>query len=199
VLEKGKLLMGSEGKEFELNDIDGLNNRDVLIKQREAINEKLGFATAKSLGINLDEMVTIEDIRQQPQIKTESNQLLIQDILNNQASSSQQMSSREMNRAKRKARQIQSSLSRSNSIKDEPDRKKIKSDVNFFSNEPTPDLTGTWTENAVDWPLESFCSKLFLDLFSTRWEIRHGSATALRELLKTHIDGGGRSTYMSND
>lgn len=200
VLEKGKLLMGSEGKEFEIPEIEGLNNRDVLIKQREAINEKLGLATAKSLGINLDEMVTIEDIQQQPQIKTESNQLLIQDILNNQASSShQQMSSREMNRAKRKARQIQSSLSRSNSIKDEPDRKKIKSDVNFFSNEPTPDLTGTWTENAIDWPLESFCSKLFLDLFSTRWEIRHGSATALRELLKTHIDGGGRSTYMSAD
>lgn len=203
VLEKGKLLMGSEGKEFETNDLDGLNSRDVLIKQREALNEKLGFAAAKSLGINLDEMVTIEDITPS-HVKTENNQLLIQDILSNQASSSQQqnttgMSSREMNRAKRKARQIQSSLSRNNSIKDEPDRKKIKSDVNFFSNEPTPDLTGTWTENAIDWPLESFCAKLFLDLFSTKWEIRHGSATSLRELLKTHIDGGGRSTYMSSD
>lgn len=70
-----------EGKEFELTDVEGLNNKDVLIKQREAINEKLGLATAKSLGINLDEMVTIEDIQQQPQIKTENNQLLIQDIL----------------------------------------------------------------------------------------------------------------------
>lgn len=204
VLEKGKLLMGSEGKEFELNDNEGLNNRDVLIKQREALNEKLGFAAAKNLGIHLDEMVTLEDMtpmEQQPQIKTENNQLMIQDILNNQASSSQQnttgMSSREMNRAKRKARQIQSSLSRSNSVKDEPDRKKVKAEVNFFGNEPTPDLTGAWAENAVDWPLESFCAKMYLDLFSTRWEIRHGSATALRELLKTHIDGGGRSTYMS--
>lgn len=209
VLEKGKLLMGSEGKEFDIAELDGIDNREMLSKQREALNEKLGFATAKNFGFNLDEMVTLEDMNpsQQQHIKTENNSkiITIQDILNNQASSSQQqqqqqgMSSREMNRAKRKARQ-NLSISRSNSIKDEPDRKKIKSDVScFFGNEPTPDLTGAWSENAVEWPLESFCSKLFIDLFSTRWEIRHGSATALRELLKTQINGGGRSSLMSNE
>ncbi|XP_053667652.1 TATA-binding protein-associated factor 172 [Anopheles marshallii] len=65
-----------------------------------------------------------------------------------------------------------------------------------WTGEAVPDLTGAWVD-ATDWPLDSFCSKLFLDLFSPRWETRHGSATALRELLKSHADGGGRSIYMT--
>uniref|UniRef100_A0A182N4Z9 TATA-binding protein-associated factor 172 n=1 Tax=Anopheles dirus TaxID=7168 RepID=A0A182N4Z9_9DIPT len=64
------------------------------------------------------------------------------------------------------------------------------------SGEAVPDLTGAWVD-ATDWPLDSFCSRLFLDLFSPRWETRHGSATALRELLKTHADGGGRSVHQT--
>jgi TATA-binding protein-associated factor len=63
--------------------------------------------------------------------------------------------------------------------------------------EPTPDVTGAWPDTVVDWPLESFCSKLYLDLFNTRWEVRHGSATALRELLKTHSNGAGQSVTMT--
>ncbi|XP_070498926.1 TATA-binding protein-associated factor 172 [Chironomus tepperi] len=206
ILEKGARLMGSEGREFDFID-DNIDNREVLIKQREALNEKLGFAAAKNLGINLDDMVTLEDMTPMKQIKTENetSKINVQDILINQASSSQQtsvvgMSSREINRAKRKARQNQT-ISRTNSVKDEPDKKKIKSEhnVKYFENEPTPDLTGSWTDNAIDWPLDSFCSKLMIDLFSVRWEVRHGSATALRELLKTHIKGGGRSVYMTKD
>lgn len=36
-----------------------------------------------------------------------------------------------------------------------------------------------------------------MDLFSPRWETRHGSATALRELFKTHASGGGKSIFVS--
>ncbi|EAA01172.6 TATA-binding protein-associated factor 172 [Anopheles arabiensis] len=95
----------------------------------------------------------------------------------------------------------------------EPDRKRIKTEkgvepgtpggaansvpaAGTWTGEAVPDLTGAWVD-AVDWPLDSFCSKLFLDLFSPRWETRHGSATALRELLKSHADGGGKSVYMT--
>uniref|UniRef100_A0A182P5N4 TATA-binding protein-associated factor 172 n=1 Tax=Anopheles epiroticus TaxID=199890 RepID=A0A182P5N4_9DIPT len=96
----------------------------------------------------------------------------------------------------------------------EPDRKRIKTEkggepltpttpstgssilTGTWTGEAVPDLTGAWVD-AVDWPLDSFCSKLFLDLFSPRWETRHGSATALRELLKSHADGGGKSVYMT--
>lgn len=212
ILEKGARLMGSEGNEFDFTEEnESIDNRDILIKQRAMLNEKLGFSVAKNLGFNLDEMVTLEDMIPNKPLKTETNTKKLfnaQDIINDQASSSSQsalvMSSREMNRAKRKARQNQamtsnSSLARNNPVKDEPAKKKIKTESNgkeFTSNEPVPDATGAWVD-AVEWPLESFCSKLFMDLFNPRWEIRHGSATALRELLKTHIGGGGRSVFMT--
>lgn len=60
-----------------------------------------------------------------------------------------------------------------------------------------PDGTGAWPDTVTDWPLESFCSKLYIDLFNPKWETRHGSATALRELFKIHASGGGKSIFMT--
>lgn len=205
ILEKGARLMGSEGKEFDCNEeTEHIDNRELLIKQRAMLNEKLGFTAAKSLGIHMDEMVTLEDMK--PETEANPKKMMdVQDIINNQASSSQSMSSREMNRAKRKARQNQasSSLSRTDStvsVKEEPEKKKLKVEngESIFSTQAVPDVTGAWI-NAVEWPLEEFCTKLSVDLFSPRWEIRHGSSTALRELLKIHINGGGKSVHMTRD
>lgn len=62
--------------------------------------------------------------------------------------------------------------------------------------ESVPDGTGSW-EDTPDWPLETFCSRLQLDLFNPRWETRHGAATALRELLKSHSSGAGKAAGQS--
>lgn len=208
ILDKGARLLGSEGKEFDFIENESSDQTEVLKKQRALLNEKLGFSTAKTLGLDFDDMVTLEDMTplQKPKKEHETQKLNVHDIINiNQASSSQTctlgMSSREMNRAKRKARQNQSnSLSRSNSVH-EPELKKSKNDTsgkNYFANEPIPDGLGAWID-AVEWPLEAFCTKLFIDLFNVRWEIRHGSAVALRELMKTHISGGGRNVHMTDE
>lgn len=100
-------------------------------------------------------------------------------------------------------------FSRSNSTSngsfsdDQPEMKKIKLNDHEFGtysmSESVPDGTGDWTDATTDWPLESFCSKLYLDLFNPRWEIRHGAATALRELFKTHASGAGKSVFMTQD
>ena len=47
-------------------------------------------------------------------------------------------------------------------------------------------------DNSATWPLQGFCSKLALGLFSECWEARHGAATGLRELLRVHGSAGGR-------
>lgn len=52
-----------------------------------------------------------------------------------------------------------------------------------------PDGTGCWPDSVVDWPLESFAENLCQDLFSQKWEVRHGAATALRELIRLHGKG----------
>lgn len=206
ILDKGARLMGSEGKEFDFIESDQNGDQsEILKKQRALLNEKLGFSMTKHLGFDLEDMVSLEDMApmQQRPKKQIDNSIKVEDIINNQASSSQSgMSSREMNRAKRKARQSQAAnLSRSNSIQ-EPELKKIKTEAQngkcFFVNEPVPDPTGNWID-ATDWPLEAFCTKLFIDLFSARWETRHGSAVALRELMKCHISGGGKSVHMSTN
>lgn len=52
-----------------------------------------------------------------------------------------------------------------------------------------PDITGCWPDSVIDWPLESFAESLCQDLFSQKWEVRHGAATALRELIRLHGKG----------
>lgn len=164
-------------------------------------------------------------------------QVPVEDILNIKPNShlipsnGQQLSCREMNRAKRKARQninittsgscvstSVNSLSRSNSCtsiglgtckngssaSDEPEHKKMKTDslqrqeVFYTLNDPVPDATGMWVD-AVSWPLENFCARLYVDLFNPRWEVRHGAATALRELINNHSNGAGKAIGMSRE
>ena len=44
-----------------------------------------------------------------------------------------------------------------------------------------------------EWPFEAFCELLSNDLFSALWERRHGAATGLREVIKYHAVGAGKT------
>ena len=44
-----------------------------------------------------------------------------------------------------------------------------------------------------EWPFESFCELLMNDMFHSSWERRHGAATGLREVLKLHGKGAGKT------
>ena len=50
-----------------------------------------------------------------------------------------------------------------------------------------------------EWPFEAFCEVLMNDLFNSSWEKRHGAATGLREVLKLHGGGAGKTPDMSPD
>lgn len=52
-----------------------------------------------------------------------------------------------------------------------------------------PDRTGSWPDSAIEWPLAAFAQSLLTDLFSQKWEVRHGAATALREFIRIHGKG----------
>lgn len=242
ILERGARLIGSEGSEFDIGeegnaseDNGSTSERDKLMRQRQQLNEKLGLSqSSNSFGLlSLNDLVTLDDMRNTAK-KYEPNKSLlpVQEVLNLDANPGS-MSCREMNRARRKARQLQTSTSnsgnasgtanatsttsaastsmsatysRSNSTSngsfsdEQPESKKLKMSPELeCANDPVPDSTGAWPDSTVDWPLESFCSKLYLDLFSPRWETRHGAATALREVFKTHASGGGKSNYMTAD
>ncbi|XP_053957908.1 TATA-binding protein-associated factor 172 [Anastrepha ludens] len=254
ILHKGARLIGSEGIEFDMNEAEvvttsstgGSANANVtaaerLSRQRALLNEKLGLTQASKLGVHLMDMITDEDVMLTGTANTynaNEEKVPVEDILNIKPNSNlipsngQQLSCREMNRAKRKARQnvntttssgggvsaSVNSLSRSNSstssstvackngasMGDEPERKKLKTDalqrqeVFYTLNDPVPDATGMWVD-AVNWPLENFCARLYVDLFNPRWEVRHGAATALRELINNHANGAGKVIGMSRE
>ena len=46
---------------------------------------------------------------------------------------------------------------------------------------------------------QGFCGQLVGDLFSPRWELRHGAATALRSLVRIQGGSGGMSARAGQD
>ena len=47
-------------------------------------------------------------------------------------------------------------------------------------------------EQGLEWPFERLCDILAVDLFDHNWEIRHGAAMGLREVIRTQGGGAGR-------
>ena len=47
-------------------------------------------------------------------------------------------------------------------------------------------------EEGLEWPFERLCEVLTVDLFDHSWEIRHGAAMGLREVIRVHGAGAGR-------
>lgn len=47
-------------------------------------------------------------------------------------------------------------------------------------------------EEGIEWPYERLCEFLMVDLFDHSWEIRHGAAMGLREIIRVHGAGAGR-------
>ncbi|KAJ3027148.1 UNVERIFIED_CONTAM: btaf1 RNA polymerase II, B-TFIID transcription factor-associated, 170kDa [Siphonaria sp. JEL0065] len=45
-----------------------------------------------------------------------------------------------------------------------------------------------------EWPFEGLCEQLCIDLFNSRWEVRHGAALGLMEIIKAHGSGAGKIT-----
>uniref|UniRef100_A0A1A9V2J1 TATA-binding protein-associated factor 172 n=1 Tax=Glossina austeni TaxID=7395 RepID=A0A1A9V2J1_GLOAU len=226
VLKKGARLIGSEGVEFDINDDTSVTAIDAtketaterLSRQRALLNEKLGLTQASKLGVNLTDMIVDEDVmRSSNNYNINEEKVPVEHILNIKPnvnlipSNGQQLSCREMNRAKRKARQ-NAAVSSGNNVNihsangknDEPEKKKLKSgesqrqEVFYSLNDPVPDATGMWID-AFNWPLENFCARLYVDLFHAKWEIRHGAATALRELINQHASGAGKGLNMTRE
>ncbi|DAA78450.1 TPA_exp: Uncharacterized protein A8136_4426 [Trichophyton benhamiae CBS 112371] len=54
----------------------------------------------------------------------------------------------------------------------------------------------------IEWPYERMCEILMVDLFDQNWDIRHGAAMGLREVIRVQGHGAGRQygkTRMEND
>lgn len=67
--------------------------------------------------------------------------------------------------------------------------------ISEFKGVPLPDKSTLLTEaeeQGIEWPFERLCEFLTVDLFDPQWEIRHGAAMGLREIVRVHGSGAGR-------
>lgn len=74
---------------------------------------------------------------------------------------------------------------------DDDDSKLIRE----FKGTPVPEKSEFQTEDEVngnEWPFERLCDFLAVDLFDHTWEVRHGAAIGLREVIRVHGAGAGR-------
>ena len=55
-----------------------------------------------------------------------------------------------------------------------------------------PDIQSDAEEEGLEWPFERLCDHLTMDLFDPSWEVRHGAALGLREVIRAHGKGAGR-------
>ncbi|KAK2582496.1 hypothetical protein KPH14_004798 [Odynerus spinipes] len=218
VLARSSHLTGSEGSEYDLIVPEG-EQASLPGQEKKIIAAKLGLHP-QLMGIDTSELFTSDDLL--PSVCSPVSEICPKTPIEETLKQPSGLSRREMNRARRKARQTVSKQ-RSREPDDPSDHtnattpdtmvgnsgesvcKKIKLEevissntgsIGSVSNEivnGVPDGTGCWPDSVVDWPLESFAENLCQDLFSQKWEIRHGAATALRELVRLHGKGAGKS------
>lgn len=185
ILSQGESLLSSDSLDFQVDP--GAKAGD----QSKQLCKSLGLGGSSVMGIDTSNLFTSQDLEdsERTQSELESTEKKIQkknmaELINQDKS----LSSRELNRLKRKSR-LDAKL------KEEPEEteaKRIKPDpenISFFSGD-------NWTDS-VSWPYQQFLDQLLRDLFATSWERRHGSATAIRELVRLQGVCGGEVSGLS--
>lgn len=216
VLEQGASLLGSAGSEYELDLDIGGDPKERLAKQKRLLQKKLGL-DAGVIGMETDDLFNDEDLKSLPQKPSTSNLLkppasAADIVAQEMASLGPGLSSREKNRAKRKAKLLAKQRSKdgmegASVDREEPASKRLRAgstmgsqgSVSFDKAAADSVDTTVFLEEPGDWPFTSFCEQLTNDLFHQSWETRHGSATGLREALRVHGQSAGKTSEDSVD
>ena len=76
--------------------------------------------------------------------------------------------------------------------KGEDDQSKVVSEFKGLAIPEKSTLVTEAEEDGDEWPFDRLCEFLTVDLFDPQWEIRHGAAMGLREIIRVHGAGAGR-------
>lgn len=181
VLANRHFLTASEGKEFDDDDFSSADPKERLARQRKALNDSLGLELAAKLGIDTGEIVSAEDLTGQQEPTVNVSDISSATPIDEEAERlNKQLSSREANRAKRKARQggKQKSIDGSPSDGASSSKKIKKEREEDIIVDSVPDPAGTWPDTAQNWPFESFCDLLVTKLLSPSWEVNNVKMTS---------------------
>lgn len=192
VLENGKVLLASEGLEFERA---GALSPEELARQRRQIIRDLDL---KVTGDEDDsEFLNDDDLKADMDGTVKSSaDVAVKDEAASAALQEKLTSARMKNLEKRKKKEAADRPQVNTNVA--ADAKKTKTVMT-----DQPQTEGKVVMEAVldvdrafedlnEWPLERFCDELLVELFDKKWEVRHGAALGLREILARHIEGAGK-------
>eukprot|EP01135_Chromosphaera_perkinsii_P008708 Nk52_evm41s1444 gene=Nk52_evmTU41s1444 len=199
VLERGRPLLGSAGSDYDELMFEGENAKERLAKQRKYVLATIGLNP--NVVSDFGDIVVDEDLIQEKK-KDEADEKLkqaVEDLITDG------MSVRERHAAKRKAKQQLKQSKRKLSKQDssveliKPKMMKAEEGKSLVTDQPESSKVMVETgyeqveQSPLEWPFQGFCEVLSTNLLSPVWEIRHGAALGLREVLKYHAESAGVS------
>lgn len=206
VIRCGHNLMASEGKEYDqIEELNACSNsyddRERIFRQRQLLNRKLGLDWAEKLGMqvdfisNTDLQVNNDNGQSAQAIKAEAmtstNELKLNEIIP-QASGRSLKRKPSSNQILKKTQSDTDCDLLSKKVKTEFENETAMTPLNSNADGENTCVDGNDVFGGIDWPLAWFSEELMSDLFNAQWEIRHGAATGLREIVKLQGKCGGR-------
>lgn len=213
VIQHGGHLLASEGKEYELDETTGVNSKEKVALERQLLNKRLGLDIAERMGLDTNDIFSNDDLQiiakaeKNGDAKKELSEVFeteLSQVTPNLGDKDISKISKRRSRllAKQKSKESPDYVSQSFDKDSEPQVKKPRKTTTVLVEQPStedtllldsvPDNESLW-EESKEWPLESFCDEIMQDLFSPSWEERHGAAIALREIVKIHGKGAGKT------
>ncbi|KAK7502412.1 hypothetical protein BaRGS_00006365 [Batillaria attramentaria] len=207
VLDCGASLLGSEGAQYDVEQCaSGVEDKERLSQQRALLNKRLGLDMASRLRLDIATLFNDDDLRMvpndpqqtppaspplsQPVVELVKQQLVA--VTSGLGLRERSMSSRQAGRASR-------------NVSTESNRDQLVKRIKFDPEEHEEKLVMDTGDNTVypdemeEWPFQWFCEALMNDLFHNSWETRHGAATGLREIIKIHGRGAGKTNDIAAD
>ncbi|KAI7862134.1 hypothetical protein BDF14DRAFT_1746376 [Spinellus fusiger] len=220
VLAHGKLLLGSAGKEYDI-DLSDMTPQERLELQRRNLRERLGLGS-QFMDDDLDLETRIKP-KHNPRIQVGSPTPSPSSSSSSMATPSAPvtpavaevnmagLSARERNMLKRKMKQD----AKLNKNKDKVRVLDLKGKPEFAVPKPVKEEKETQPksnkfvveakmpvntqESPNEWPFKMVCEHLCMDLFDPAWEIRHGAGIGIRSILKVHGVGVGKIEGLSSE
>lgn len=206
VVEQGTPLLASAGEEYDAPR-PGSSRTDTLSEQRNSLKKRLGLGGAAEQFINTADFLADEDFLM-PDMDQEGGAKVKEESETDQKKGATElladmtgMSARERAAAVLKAK----AAKRRGPVGNEtsgPAPKRAKNDASIEEEDPgtSPEaLEAQW--QAVlsgNWPFQQLCDQLCVDLLSPLWEVRHGAALALREILSSQANSAAVSAPLAD-